>query len=173
MDEESTPATSGTERAHRLLRSHDAPDLLYGAVVAGSVLAVSSAHAPSSTPVALATIGVTLIYWLAHVYVDAVGNRYRDQGRSMVSRVAESMRDSREVLVGCIPPIAIFLIAKLFGADTSTAALVALWFTAILLVAAGAGAAYLAGVRGLPLVIESAISGMFGLLVVGLKFLLH
>jgi hypothetical protein len=161
------------DRAHRILRAHNAPDLLYGAVVAGSVLAISSAHAPDSTRVAIATIGVVAIYWLAHVYVDAVGNRFGDPEHSIHARLVDSMRDSVEVLIGSVPPVAVFLVAKLFGADTSTAAWIALWFTVVLLIVAGAGAAYLAGARGWPLILESAIAGGFGMLVIGLKYLLH
>ncbi len=164
---------SSSERIQRVLTDHNAPDLLYGAVVAGSVLAISSAHAPTSGHVALVTIAVTAIYWLAHVYVDAVGNRFRDRDRTMFGRVGESMRDSVEVLVGCVPPIAVFAVAKFLGADISTAALIALWFTVALLLVAGAGAAYLAGVRGWPLVLESSISGLFGVFVILLKYLLH
>jgi hypothetical protein len=48
-----------------------------------------------------------------------------------------------------------------------------LWFTVGLLLVAGAGAAYLAGVRGRALVLESLIAGGLGILVVLLKYLLH
>ncbi len=173
MDEQPTVDPSGSERVQRVLTAHNAPDLLYGAVVAGSVLAISSAHAPSSGRVALVTVGVTVIYWLAHVYVDAIGNRFRDRDRHMGARIVESMRDSVEVLVGCVPPIVVFIVAKFLGADIATAALIALWFTVALLVVAGAASAYLAGVRGWPLVLESSISGFFGVLVIMLKYLVH
>ncbi len=71
-----------TERAHdtsihRAARSifekRQVDDFLYGALVSGSILAVSSAHAEDSRSVLLATGLVNLTYWLAHVYVDAVG----------------------------------------------------------------------------------------------------
>jgi hypothetical protein len=52
----------------RVLTDHNAPDLLYGAVVAGSVLAISSAHAPSSGHVAFVTIVVTAIFSVAIYY---------------------------------------------------------------------------------------------------------
>jgi hypothetical protein len=155
------------------LRAHNAPDLLYGAIVAGSVLAVSSSHAEDSARVAAATAVVTAIYWLAHVYVEAIGGGFRDHGKPMRRRVVESMRDSIELLAGAMPPIVVFLLAKLLGADVQTAALTALWFTVALLVAAGFGAAYLAGVRGWPLLVESLVAGSFGVLVILLKFLLH
>jgi hypothetical protein len=157
----------------RLLRAHNAPDLMYGAIVAGSVLAVSSSHADESAHVAFATALVTAIYWLAHVYVEAIGGGFRDQENAMSRRIVLAMRESIELLVGAVPPVLVFLLAKLLGADVQTAALTALWFTVALLVVAGFGAAYLAGVRGWPLVVESLIAGSFGVLVILLKFLLH
>jgi hypothetical protein len=166
-------AGQGDHRVGRLLRAHNAPDLMYGAIVAGSVLAVSSSHADESAHVAAATALVTAIYWLAHVYVDAIGGGFRDQGNSMPRRIVLAMRESIELLVGAVPPVLVFLLAKLLGADVQTAALAALWFTVALLAVAGFGAAYLAGVRGWPLVVESLVAGSFGVLVILLKFLLH
>lgn len=156
-----------------MLRAHNAPDLLYGAVVTGSVLAVSSSHAEETAHVAVAAAVVTAIYWLAHVYVEAVGSRFQDNDRPMHRRIADAMRDAAEVLVGAVPPIAIFLLARLLGADVSAAAQIALWCTVVMLTLAGAGAAFLAGVRGWELVLESLVAGCFGLLVVALKYLLH
>lgn len=166
-------SSSGSQRVRGALLSHNAPDLLYGAIVAGAMLAVSSAHPEDTAHVALATALVTAIYWLAHVYVEAVGDRFRDQEQPMHRRIVNAMRESRELLAGALPPIAVFLGARLLGADVQTAAQVALWFTVGLLVLAGAGAAYLAGVRGRMLVAESLIAGGFGLLVILLKYLLH
>lgn len=162
-----------TERVRRVLLAHEAPDLLYGAIVAGSVLAVSSAHAEDTANVAVATALVTAIYWLAHVYVNAIGGRFRDNDRPMHRRIVDAMRDATELLIGAVPPILIFLLARLLGADVQEAAQAALWFTVVMLLFAGAGAAYLAGVRGVTLVVESLIAGSFGLLVILLKYLLH
>lgn len=156
-----------------MLLTHNTSDLLYGAIVAGSVLAVSSAHAADTAHVAAAAAVVTTIYWLAHVYVDAIGDRFRDNDRPMLRRIVDAMRDAYEVLVGATPPIVVFLVARFAGAEVQTAAEVALWFTVVLLVLAGAGAAYLAGVRGGALVAEALLSGSFGVLVILLKYLLH
>lgn len=172
MDQDRGPS-SRPERVRRALLPHDAPNLLYGAIVAGSVLAVSSAHAADSAHVAAATALVTAIYWLAHVYVDAVGGRLRDLEQPMHRRIVPAMGHSRDLLAGALPPILVFLGAKFIGADVQTAAQIALWFTVGLLVLAGAGAAYLAGVRGWMLVAESLIAGSFGMLVILLKYLLH
>lgn len=164
---------SGSQRVRGVLLNHNAPDLLYGAIVAGSVLAVSSAHAEDSAHVAAATALVTAIYWLAHVYVEAIGGRFRDNDLPMHRRIGQAMHHSLELLVGALPPILVFLGARFLGADVQTAAQIALWITVAMLLVAGAGAAYLAGVRGWALVVESLIAGSFGLLVILLKYLLH
>ena len=168
-----SPNQSPAERAHRILSAHNLPDLLYGAIVAGSVLAVSSVHVESGARVALATAAVTVIYWLAHVYVEAVGNRFRDREHTMRFRVVEAMRDSAEVLAGAVAPIVVFVVARFFTADIELAATIALWATVLILLTAGAGAGYLAGVRGWALVLESAVSGAFGVLMIVLKYFLH
>ena len=160
-------------RARRLLLRHNAPDLLYGAIVAGSVLAVASVHVESGTHVAVAASVVTIIYWLAHVYVEAVGNRYRDRERTIHARFVDAMRESIEVLFGAVAPIAVFVLARLLTHDVEAAATIALWVTVVMLVAAGAASAYLAGVRGWRLVLEAAVGGSFGVLVILLKYLLH
>lgn len=172
VDQDHVPGPR-VERVRGLLLRHNAPDLLYGAIVAGSVLAVSSAHAEEASRVAVATAVVTAIYWLAHVYVDAIGDRFRDHARPLSRRIVVAMRDSLDLLVGAVPPIVVFELARLLGADAQSAALAALWFTVILLVCAGAGTAFLAGVRGKALVIEALIAGSFGVLVILLKYLLH
>lgn len=166
-------ALPGPRAAHRLLGPRQGPDLLYGAVVTGSVLAVGSAHAESGASVALAAFVVTAIYWLAHVYVDAVGGRLNDPEHSVYSRVFEAMRHTVPILAGAVPPIVIFLAARLLGADVSNAALIALSCTMLMLVAVGAGSAYLAGVRGWRLLLESLVAGFFGVFVILLKYLLH
>ena len=104
-----------------MILAHNASDLLHGAIVAGSVLAVSSAHAEGTTHVAVATGLVTAIYWLAHVYVDAI------VAGSATTTVpctygSSMLHGAMEVLVGALPPILIFLPARLLGADVQAAA---------------------------------------------------
>lgn len=161
------------QQARRRLMARRIPDLLYGGVVAGSVLAISSIHAPGGEHVALATAGVTVVYWLAHVYVEAVGGRFEDQENATHVRLATAVKDNVEVLIGAVPPIVVFLLARLLGLDVRGAAWVALWFTFAMLTFAGALAAYLAGARRWALVAEASLAGVFGLLVILLKYALH
>lgn len=162
-----------TTQARRSLLRAKIPDLLYGGVVAGSILAISSVHATESQHVALAVCGVAIVYWLAHVYVEAVGGRFEDREHATHHRLLTAMRENTEILIGQLPPVLVFLLCRLFGADISTSALVALVFITVMLTLTGALAGYLAGARGWPLIGETALAGAMGLVVIGLKFVLH
>src|SRR5947209_2794694 len=142
--------------ARRRRLAGQAPELLYGAVVSASILAVSSLHGPTTQHVAIATIAVSVTYWLAHVYVDAIGGRFHDREHAAHHRLLKALRENREILVGALPPILVFLIGRLLGLGITGSAWLALWFTVALLTGTGAYAAHLAGVRGKDLVIETA-----------------
>ncbi|MCB7135228.1 hypothetical protein [Cellulosimicrobium marinum] len=157
----------------RHVHSRAAPELLYGAVVTGSVLAVSSTHAQTGDRVAIGAAVVAAIYWLAHVYVDAVGGRFTDPEHSTGQRLAEALRTNTGVLVGSVPPILVFIGARALGIDVPGAAFVALWFTVAVLAGTGAYAAARAGDRGWRLVGETCVAAGFGLVVILLKVLLH
>ncbi|MFP3712810.1 hypothetical protein [Puerhibacterium sp. TATVAM-FAB25] len=158
---------------HRHLALPHVPEMLYGAVVTASVLAVFSAHAPETAGVVVATAAVSVVYWLAHVYVDAVGGRFVDREHPTHVRLGTALAQNWSVLIGSAPPILVLLLARALGAAPETAAWVALWVTIALLVATGGAAAYRAGARGGALVIEALVAGAFGVLVVLLKYLLH
>lgn len=148
-------------------------DFLYGAVVAGFMLAVSSTHDASSEFVVVAVAGVLIVYWAAHVYVSAVGGRFRDTEHTVSERLRLATSEEVWVLLGGIPALAVYLVGRLFGADVPGAALLALWFTVLMLAVLGHLAAHRAGVRGWALTVETVIAGAFGLLIIGLKSLLH
>ncbi len=67
------------------------PELLYGAVVSGSVLAVSSLQGSYTDHVAIATGVVAIAYWLAQVVygLKAVGGRFHDVEHSLHARLGK------------------------------------------------------------------------------------
>jgi hypothetical protein len=123
--------------------------------------------------VAIATVGVSITYWLAHVYVDAIGGRFEDTEHATHHRLRHALVNNTEVLIGSLPPILVFLLGRLLGLEIPGAAWLALWFTVALLTGAGAWAAHRAGVRGRDLMIETVVAGTFGLIVIVLKYVLH
>ncbi len=160
-------------RFDTFMRSTGPSEVLYGAVVSGAVLAVTSAHVETGESVALSTAIVSVTYWLAHVYAEAVGGRFEDKDHSTGHRLRHALQNNLGVLIGSAGPILAFLVARLFGEPVPDAAWRALWFTVLLLVASAGVAAGKAGVRGWKLVGETAIAGGFGLVVILLKALQH
>jgi len=173
MTKPSAASEGATDQPQRVLRAEKVSELLYGAVVSASILAISSLHGPTSDRVALASLGVCITYWLAHVYVDAVGGRFRDPEHSTHSRLRRALIGNTEILVGSLPPIIVFLLGQVLGLGISGSAWLALWFTVAMLTGTAAYAAHLAGVRGLDLAIETLAAGSLGVLVIGLKYILH
>ncbi|MFF3064872.1 hypothetical protein ACFVQ3_09955 [Oerskovia sp. NPDC057915] len=148
-------------------------DFLYGAVVSGFMLAVSSTHDASSDFVILAVAGVLVGYWAAHVYVSAIGGRFRDSDHTITERLRLATSEEVWVLIGGVPALAVFLVGRLFGLGVTDSALIALWFTVLMLGVVGHLAAHRAGVRGWALTAETAVAAAFGLVIIGLKTLLH
>lgn len=157
----------------RQVTAGHASELLYGTVVTGSVLAVTSVHGGSDGPVLLTGVIVAVVYWLAHVYADAIGGRFADLDHSAGARLLDSLRTNTAVLLGALPPLGAFAAGRLGGLGVVAASWLALWFTVALLMSVGGFAGYRAGARGWRLIGEIAVAGVFGLMVIGLKFVLH
>ncbi|WP_156374242.1 hypothetical protein [Cellulomonas sp. Leaf334] len=159
-------------RVGRFLHNKGPAEMLYGALVSSVVLAATSAGAKSGELVALATAMVSVTYWLAHVYADAIGGRFEDVDHSAHHRLRHALKNNTGVLLGSLPVLVVFIIGRLFGLDVTDAAFLALWFTVAMLAGVAAFAAHRAGVRGAPLLGETALAAGFGLLVIALKLIL-
>lgn len=157
-------------RVDRFLRHKGAAEVLYGALVSSVVLAATSAGADSGDVVLVATAFVSVTYWLAHVYADAVGGRFEDVDHSSGHRLKHALRNNTGVLLGSLPVLAVFAIGRLLGMNVIDAAFLALWFTVAMLASVAALAAHRAGVRGAALAGETFLAAGFGLLVIALKY---
>jgi hypothetical protein len=154
--------------AHR-----DHGGLLYGAVVSGATLGAVSAHADATTRVAVSTLVVLVVYWLAHVYVDVLADQLQGDTRMLPSRYAASLTTEVAVLVGGLPTVAVYCLAAATGVDPSTAGYIALTFLICLLFTVGFIGARRAGLSGGMVLVEALAAGCFGVLIMAMKALLH
>lgn len=167
---------SGSSRriaAARRIARGDPADLLYGAIVSAAVLATVSAHGDGVRFVAIATGIVLAVYWMAHVYTSALSEQFGGDQRHLLKRLRTSATHEASVLMGGLPAILVYVLAGIAGAGPSTAANVALYFSVALLIAAGYVGAHQAGLTGRAVVAEAAGAGLFGVLIVVAKTLLH
>jgi hypothetical protein len=151
----------------------DPAALLYGALIAASVLATASAHAEAYTHVAVATTFVLGVYWLAHVYVESQSLQLSGDGRRYLHRLGHTARGELSIIQGGLPAIVVFVVADRAGLSVGNAAAVAVYFSVAVLVGAGYLTARAAGRRGWAAVLDSAAAGLFGVLVIVAKALLH
>lgn len=159
-------------RVGRFLHSKGPAEMLYGALVSSVVLAATSAGAKTGELVALATAMVSVTYWLAHVYADAVGGRFEDTDHSTHHRLRHALKNNTGVLLGSLPVLVVFILGRVLGMTVANSAFLALWFTVAMLAGVAAFAAHRAGVRGAALLGETALAAGFGLLVIALKLIL-
>ena len=148
-------------------------DLVYGAVISASVLATVSAHADDFSYVALAAALVLAVYWMAHVYVQAQSGVIGGDTRHILHRIGGAAARESGVLKGGVPAIVVYLVGKLAGLQTETAAEVAVYFSVALLVTVGYLAGKRAGMSGRAAVADAAVAGLFGVILIVAKSLIH
>ena len=168
-----TATTGLTAAARRLSQVSDPPGLLYGALIAASVLATASAHDNSFDHIALATTMVLGVYWLAHVYIEAQSLQLAGDKRHILRRLGHTAAMGSSVIKGGLPAIAVFVLADVLGLSPTDAAGVAVYFSVIVLVCVGYLTAHQAGRHGLSGLVDAAAAGFFGVLVILMKALLH
>jgi hypothetical protein len=166
-------ATRDSASPRDLAHAADTGALLYGALIAASVLATASAHAEAFTYVAVATVLVLGVYWMAHVYVEAQRMQISGDDRLLHRRLGHTARRELSIIQGGLPAIAVFVATDLAGASVSTAAAVAVYFSVAVLVGAGYLIARQAGRRGWMAVLDSAAAGLLGVVVIIAKAMLH
>jgi hypothetical protein len=167
------PQHSQRVRAAGWLASTDPSGLLYGAIVSAAVLATVSAHAEGAAFVGVATALVLAVYWMAHVYIDALSRQFDGDTRHFLLRLRSSSAHETGVLKGGAPAILVYVLASAVGADISSAAAAAVYFSVLLLAAVGYLGAHQAGLRGRAVVLEVAGAASFGVVIVAAKTLLH
>ncbi len=143
---------------------------IYGLIVAASVVAAVGAHVPTFA-LAVAVFVTVLVYWLAEEYANLVEHTSAGHLPSW-ARTRASLGAKWPLVSASYIPVASLLLARLFGATPTTAAVITLVVITVLLIAYGWRAGRAAGLRGLPLVVMTMLAGGLGLLMIFLKFVL-
>lgn len=146
--------------------------LLLGAVVSASVLTVLD-EAESRADALVAVGSVLIIYWLVHVYVEALADRMVTPLRGVRHGLRRAARHEAPILLGGAPAMIAMAVSFLLGASVQTAGTVAQWVTVALLATAGHFGGHHAGQTGWRLVADSLGAALIGVLAIALKTLLH
>ncbi len=147
--------------------------LLYGVIITGAVMSASAGHETSAQRIVATTGFVLGVYFLADVYVRVFAHQFREGRDSIGHRFAAAASHESGVLLGGVPALGTFAVSTALGVPPSTAVDIALWVTVIVLGAIAYLAARYAGSTVREALIESALAGLLGVLMVVSKSLLH
>jgi hypothetical protein len=151
----------------------NAAGLVYGIILVATLLSAESAVRETYVK----TVGGVLIalttYWLALTYAGFTGRRLVQKERASLLLLGRAAVHELTVLYGALVPLASLLIFWVAGATLDTAIL----WSIIVADAAIIGAEVFIGIRaelkGLELLGQVAIGAVLGVLVLGLRLLLH
>ncbi|WP_395656199.1 hypothetical protein [Nocardioides sp.] len=143
-----------------------------GTVVCAAAIAYSAGHVSSTRELCVAILGTVFVYWVAHLHAVTLGSAMTRRHHP-VAAFQHALAETWPIAGASVVPLAVLLLAELFGAELRTAAWVAMTASVALLTAYS----FVAGVRGGLDTwgrVASGLAGLaVGLLVVALKVALH
>jgi hypothetical protein len=145
---------------------------IYGTILSTALIAAYSED-PGSDPlqVAAAVLVTSLVFWLAHAYAGVLA-RGSESGEG-IGLVPSELARQWPVVSGSVPPVAPLLLAPMGLTSDDTAETIAIAVGIGLLGAWGMVIALRRGRGPVGIVIGAAESAFFGIIVVGLKALIH
>lgn len=146
---------------------------VYGLITVSVLITAESASRETyGETVGAIAVGLVL-YWLAHSYSELVGWRIRRGERLTRAGLTRMLRQELPILIGAAPPLLAVLIAWAVGARLHTAIALALWIAVAAILATEVAAGLQADLSGRDLVLQALAGAAFGLLILGLKLVLH
>jgi hypothetical protein len=146
---------------------------IYGTIVASAVLAAGGSHL-RTVALAVAVLVTLLVYWAAEGYAELLGEHAHSGRLPSWSHVRASLAGIWPMVTASYVPLASLLVVRVLGADTRTAATVALLVTIALLLVQGWVAGKASQLRGVRLLAVTLIAGAFGVMMILLKlFVTH
>lgn len=143
---------------------------IYGTIVASAVIAAGGSHLRAA-PLAIAVLVTLLVYWAAEGYAELLGEHVHAGRLPTRPEVRASLVAIWPMVTASYVPLASLVAARVLGADTATAATVALLVAIALLLLHGWMGGRASQLHGLRLLAVTLIAGAFGVMMIVLKLL--
>lgn len=144
---------------------------IYGVIVSAAVMAAS--HATTAIAIDVAVLVTLTVYWSAERFARLVAERIHQGHRPDVRSVVAHLTSGWEIVTASVIPLVVLVVARLLGRPLDTAVLIALSSSTVLLCLAGWEMGRHGNLSTAERVGVTVIAGMFGILLIGLKTLLH
>ena len=150
----------------------DTAGAIYGTIAAMAVIAGSAADPSHAKPLSL-TVATLFVFWLAHVYAQALSHHLQRARRLEWSAVRTAMAEERPLLEGPLPLLAVLTLGTVGVLDRHLSIRLALWLGGAQLVAWGILYARRQRWSWATAVTAGTVNGVFGLLIVLLEVVVH
>jgi positive regulator of sigma E activity len=144
---------------------------IYGVIVSAAVLAAS--HAVSAVAMAGAVLVTLVIYWSAERYSRLVAERIHTRHRPGWRGVRRQLTTGWEMVTASMLPLVVLVIVRALGTDLGVATMAALACSTLLLCVAGWEMGRHGQLTGPERAVSSAVAGLFGVVLIVLKTVLH
>ena len=167
-----TEQAPGPASRWRAFRTPDSAGAIYGTIAALAVIA-GAARSRSHGRVLALTVATLAVFWLAHVYANALAHHLRGAKRLDWAVITAAMAEERTMLEA---PVLMLLLLALGGVgllDEHLAVTLALWAGVVQLVAWGIAYARRQQWGWATAVTAGVVNGTFGLVIVALEVAIH
>jgi hypothetical protein len=166
--------SEATARTSRLggFGTPDTPGAIYGTIAAMAVIA-GAARDPGHGKLLSLTVATLFVFWLAHVYAQALAHHLRGARRLEWGAVRAAMVEELPLLVGPAPLLALLALERLGVLEATLAVRLALWLGVAELVGWGIAYARRQGWSPLTALTAGAVNGLLGLAIVALEVIVH
>jgi hypothetical protein len=150
----------------------DTPGAIYGTIAAMAVIAGTASSDSHAKPLAL-TVATLGVFWLAHVYAQALSHHLRGARRLEWAVVRAAMIEERPLLEGPLPLLVVLALGTFGVIDNRLAIRLALWLGVAQLATWGILYARRQRWRWPTAITAGVVNSLFGLLIVILEVVIH
>lgn len=174
MPPQPAPSPKPLARALRqLLGTENPAGVIYGIIVIGALLAAESGRHETYLDTVASTLIAAALYWLAHAYANALGQRLASQQRLTAATLLRALAHDWAIVRGATLPLLALLFAWAGGARLATGVDAALWSAIASLIAFELFAGIRAHASPRELALDVSVGTVMGVAILLLKIVLH
>jgi hypothetical protein len=153
-------------------RRRDSAGAIYGTIAAMAVVA-GTASSPAHGKTLYLTVATLFVFWVAHVYAQALSHHLRGATRLDWTIVRTAMAEEWPLIEGPLPLLVVLALGHFGVFEERTAIRLALWLGVANLVAWGIAYARRRQWRWHTAITAGAVNGLLGMLIVLLEVVVH
>lgn len=147
--------------------------LIYGTIVVATLLAAESARSETYPRTIGGVLLALVLYWLAHSYAAFTGERLERGEPFAYAALARTASHELAVIYGAAVPLVVLLVFWAVGNRLATGVTAAIWAAVAMIVATEVTIGVRADLKGSELARQTLVGALLGVLVLGLRIVLH